>query len=98
MLTSRCNCYVAFLVANNTFSNNFKYPHAWKSQNSFGRIKRKSFYGNGIAFLRLSYFPSKNHREFELFLLATEISKSDFFAITTQRISSVNMTKSAVSC
>ena len=44
-----CNFYVTFLVANNTFSNNFKYPHARKSKNNFGTMNIKSFYGNGVS-------------------------------------------------
>ena len=38
-----------FLVANNTFSDNFKYPQAGKSQNSFGNMNIKYFYE--ISFL-----------------------------------------------
>ena len=49
MFTSRCNCYVTFAVANNTFPNNFMYPHPRKFQNSFGNINIKSFYGNGVS-------------------------------------------------
>ena len=47
--------YVTFLVAINTFSNNFKYPHAGKSQNIFGNMNLKSFRGNVFP-LRFSYF------------------------------------------
>ena len=50
MFTSCCNCYVTFLVANNTFSNNFKYIHSRKPRNSFGSMNIKSFYGNSISF------------------------------------------------
>ena len=50
MFLSRCNCYVTFLVAKNTLSNSFKYPHARKSQNWFGSTNMKSFYGNGVSF------------------------------------------------
>ena len=38
-LQVRCKCYVTFLVANNAFSNNFKYPYTWKSRNRFENIK-----------------------------------------------------------
>ena len=42
MFTSPCNSYMTFLVANNTFSNNLKYPHAQKSQSSFGNMNLAS--------------------------------------------------------
>ena len=76
--------YVTFLVAINTVSNNFKYPHAGKSQNIFGNMNLKPFCGNVFP-LRFSYFFSKNHREFGLFMIAKEISKSEFFAIFWKR-------------
>ena len=50
MFTTRCNSYVAFLVANNIFSNNLKYFSGRKSHNSFGSMKVKPFYGNGVSF------------------------------------------------
>ena len=46
-----------------------KSPHAQKSQNSSESMGIKYFYENGV-FLRLSYFPSKDHREFEFFMRA----------------------------
>ena len=39
-----------FLVANITFSNNLKCPHACKSQNSFESTNIKSIYGYGASF------------------------------------------------
>ena len=69
-----------FLVTNNTFSNNFKYLHGRKSQNGFESVTIKSF--KEMVFpVRFSYFPSKNYREFEFFMIAREISLLDFFAI-----------------
>ena len=50
MFTGRGSCYMTFLVANNTLSNNFKYTHARKTQNSFGSMDIKYFYGNGVSF------------------------------------------------
>ena len=78
--TSRCNYYVAVLVPNNKFSNSLKSSRARKSQNSFGSMNIKSSYGNGVS-LRFSYFPSKDPREFEFFMISTEIIKSVFFAL-----------------
>ena len=69
MFTSCCNCYVTFLVANNTFSNNFKYLHSRKPGNSFGRMNIKSFYGNGTSY-KVYYFPSKNCGKFEFLMIA----------------------------
>ena len=42
MFASPYNSYMTFLVANNTFSNNFKYSHAQKSQSSFGNMSLAS--------------------------------------------------------
>ena len=113
MLTSHCNSYVTFLVANNTVTINLKYPHGRKSQNSFRSMnlvflaiaknsncqwffagKQLNLKGNIILIKRLylfmettfplssSYFPSKNHREFQFFPIAREIINSDFLAIS----------------
>ena len=46
----------------------------------FGSMNIKSFYENGVS-LRFSYFISKDHREFEFFMIAREISKSDFYSM-----------------
>ena len=35
--------------------------------------------------LMFSYYPLKNHQEFEFFLIAKKTSKSDFFAISCKR-------------
>ena len=43
MFTSRCNCYVTVIVANNTFSNNFKYLYCRKSQTSFEHKREHKF-------------------------------------------------------
>ena len=67
-------CHVTFIVVNNRFSNDFKYPHGLKSQNSFGSM-------NMVFPLKLSYFFSKKHWKFVFFIIAREISKSNFFAI-----------------
>ena len=50
MFTSCCNCYVRFLVNNNAFSNNFKYPHGPKSQSNYGSMSKKFFYRNIVSF------------------------------------------------
>ena len=50
MFTSRCNCYVTFLFADNTLSNSFKYTHPRKSLSNFGSMNMKSFYGNIVSF------------------------------------------------
>ena len=82
--TSRCNSYVTFLVANNTLSNNLKYPHSRNSQNSFGSVNIKSFYGNGFLF-NFQLFPSKSHQEMIFLVITREISKSDFDVIICKR-------------
>ena len=77
MFTCCCNCYVTFLVANNTFWNNFMYLQGRNYQNNFGQ----SLLMEMVFPLRLSYFHLKNLWKFEFFMTAREISKSDFFAI-----------------
>ena len=43
MLTGRGSCYMTFLVANNTLSNNFKYTHARKSSQQLRKHGHKAF-------------------------------------------------------
>lgn len=64
------------------FSNNFNYLHGWKSQNNFGSMNIKYFYENSVS-LKFIYFSSKNHWEFEFFMISREISTSDFFFLQT---------------
>ena len=39
-----------FFVANNAFSNNFKYTHDIKPHNSFESMNVNRFYGNSVSF------------------------------------------------
>ena len=41
--------------------------------------------------LRFTYFLSENHREFDFFVIAREISKSDFFVTFCKRQSKVTL-------
>lgn len=58
MFTSRCNSYVTFIVANNIFLNNFKYPFARKTQSNFGRLNKTFIFIEMVFLLRLIYLNS----------------------------------------
>ena len=60
-----------------------KYPHGQKSNNGHGRMRITSFM-EMVFPSRFSYFPSKNYRELDFFVMAREISKSDFLTIFLQ--------------
>ena len=74
ILQATVECYVTFLVADNSFSSNFKYFHGRISQNRFGSMNIKCFHGNGLSF-KAYLLPIK----IEFFIIAKEFSKSDFF-------------------
>ena len=61
-VVTRVLLFHTFLVANNTFSNNLKYPHARKSHNNLGSIN--DFFMEMVFPLRFCYIFSKIHENF----------------------------------
>ena len=75
---------MTILVVNNTFSNNFKYPHSRKLQNKLEALTHILLMEMVLPF-KIWLLSLKDHREFEFFVLTREINKLYFFVIFCKR-------------